>query len=79
MSPTAGVQITLALFDTIFVVFDTFIRPDLFGSLTENDATGGADMDRPTRDLFCEENVDFEGKPQNPILLPPPPPPRPPY
>ena len=47
-----------SLFDTIFVVFDTFIRPDLFGSLTENDATGGADMDRPTRD-FCREKCRF--------------------
>ncbi len=31
--------------DMIFNAFDTFVRTDRFGSLTENDATGGAHMD----------------------------------
>ena len=35
-----------------FVVFGTFIKADGFGSLTENDATGGAHLFRPTTDLF---------------------------
>ena len=31
-------------FDMILFFFDTFIRTDGFGSLTENDVTGGADL-----------------------------------
>ena len=35
----------------MFVVLDTFIRSDPLESLTENDATGGAHLFRPTTDF----------------------------
>ena len=36
---------------TFFMIFDTFIKVDPFGSSTEKDATGGAHLFGPTADL----------------------------
>ena len=40
------------LVDTRWFVSGTFIKVDSFGSSTENDATGGAKLFRPTTDSF---------------------------
>ena len=63
------------LVDTrFFIVFGTFIKVDWFGSSTENDATGGPHLFRPTREVFYLQKVRFGGNykhPKNgPILDP---------
>ena len=46
-----------SLSDTFFAVFGTFIRSDGFGTLTENDATGGADLVCYFFDLFLWDKM----------------------
>ena len=47
-----GVSWYEASFDMILCFLVTFIRTDRFGSLTENDGTGGADLVCYFLDLF---------------------------
>ena len=48
-------------FGMLFVVFVTFIKMDPFGSLMENDATGGAHLFRPTTYFVYGLKTCFEG------------------
>ena len=52
MVPMVGGIMERGAFDIILGVGGTFIRTDRFGSLTENDGTGGADLLGNVLELF---------------------------